>query len=133
MKARKETGFTLVELTLVAATVVVLAAFAYPSYKQHLLRTRRADCESTLMSAAALMERKHSVANKYTSTGLTLPAKCPQEGTKKFYTVTLTSTDSTFTFTATPEGTQTADKCGTLSLKHTGVKGTTGGSVSGCW
>ncbi|MDR3353309.1 MAG: type IV pilin protein [Zoogloeaceae bacterium] len=134
MKTHKQTGFTLIELMVVVSIIAVLGALAIPSYKQYLLRTRRTDCENTLMAAATLMERKHSVLNKYSSTGLTLPTKCPAEGSKAFYDVTLNPlTDSTFTFKAVPTGSQTADKCGTLSLTHTGAKGATTGSVSNCW
>jgi type IV pilus assembly protein PilE len=133
MNIRKETGFNLIELMLVVALLAILAAIAYPTYEQYIQRVRRADCESVLMSAAALLERKHSVVNKYATADLDLPAKCPQEGTRVFYNIKLDPiTDSAFTFTATPVGAQTADVCGTLTLTHTGEKDATGG-VAGCW
>ncbi|MDR1646881.1 MAG: hypothetical protein LBR88_02450, partial [Zoogloeaceae bacterium] len=38
-----------------------------------------------------------------------------------------------FLLTATPTGTQTADKCGNLTLDHNGVKGASKGKVADCW
>jgi type IV pilus assembly protein PilE len=136
MKTREEAGTILVELIIVAAIIVILAAIAYPPYTKHVMRTRRLSCESTMMSAAALLERKHSVMNKYTREGLSLPAQCPGEGAR-FYDVAFTITESDFNIIATPVAAQRRDQCGALSLTHTGKKGANGtlggGDVAACW
>jgi type IV pilus assembly protein PilE len=130
-RQNRETGVTLIELMLVVALIAVLAAFAYPTYTDYVRRTRRINCESTMVSTAALLERKHSVTNQYSTTGLPLPNQCPQEGTK-FYDLTYTVTAENFTITATPVAAQSGDGCGKLSLTHTGTKNADGG-VSECW
>jgi type IV pilus assembly protein PilE len=88
------------------------------------------------MSTAALLERKHSVMNQYTGSGLSLPDQWPDAGTK-FYDIEYTITGSCFTITATPVAAQSADKCGTLSLTHTGAKGAStavdGNGIAACW
>ncbi|MDR2365462.1 MAG: type IV pilin protein [Zoogloeaceae bacterium] len=135
MKIQKESGFNLVELMLTIALLGILAAFAYPVYEEYMQRARRIDCENTLMSAAAVLERKHSVINKYASDGLSLPTQCPRESNKKFYSVeyNLAKDGSTFTLVATPMGAQASDTCGALTLNHVGEKGASGGSISACW
>jgi type IV pilus assembly protein PilE len=132
IKTFKQKGFTLLEIMIVVVIIAILAAIAYPSYRQYVLKTRRADCENALLDAAALMERKHAVQNRYDTAGLPLPTQCPAEGTA-FYTVTPNVTDTTFTFTATPGSAQTADPCGTLTLNHLGEKTASGGAVEACW
>ena len=42
---------------IVVAIVAILAAIAYPSYRDQIERTRRADAQAVLMQAAQFMER----------------------------------------------------------------------------
>jgi type IV pilus assembly protein PilE len=137
---KRQAGMNLIELAIVAAIIVTLGAIAYPNYTEHVLRTRRSECEGVMLTAAALMERKHSVQNKYIypDASLPLPAQCPRDGNKKTYTLgyTITAPDnSAFTITATPISPQTADKCGILTLTSTGAKTADGSAANAaaCW
>ena len=62
---RKQKGFTLIELMIVVAIVSILAAVAFPSYQQHVLRGNRAEGRTALLDAAARLERYYSDNNKF--------------------------------------------------------------------
>lgn len=62
---RPHGGFTLIELLVAVAIVGILAAIAYPSYRDQILKTRRADAKAVLMQAAQFMERIHSETGCY--------------------------------------------------------------------
>ena len=55
MKTRAHTrqrGMTLLELMIVVAIVTMIAAFAYPSYTQYVVNTKRTAATSTLLQIA---------------------------------------------------------------------------------
>lgn len=54
MRAR---GFTLIELMIVVAIVAILAAVAYPSYRDSISKSRRAEARAQLMDAVQYMQR----------------------------------------------------------------------------
>ncbi|MFD2110836.1 type IV pilin protein [Thiorhodococcus fuscus] len=49
-------GFTLIELMITVAIIAILATIAYPSYREHLQRSRRTVGESALTEIASKME-----------------------------------------------------------------------------
>jgi len=139
MNSGKSAGFTLIELMIVVAIIGIIAAIAYPSYRNNVMATHRTNAQADLMKLAQWMERKYLQQNySYQDGGSepTLPqARSPVDGAKMYDLTVTTSDKNEFELKATPVGGQTDDKCGTLTLNQTGVKeATKGGSVvTDCW
>ncbi|AVS78597.1 prepilin-type cleavage/methylation domain-containing protein [Paracidovorax avenae] len=58
-------GFTLIELMITVAVVGILAAIAYPSYREYVSKSRRAEAKTILLSAQQWMERFYSENYRY--------------------------------------------------------------------
>jgi len=145
---QKHKAFTLIELMVTVAIVGILASIAYPSYQNSVMKSRRADVKGALLGFANAMERYFTVNNSYlgagtgggnTGTPTIFSATSPVGGGTAYYNLTISSnpapTASSYTLNAAPTGAQANDKCGTLTLTHTGVKSFTGtgGTVADCW
>lgn len=131
---RRESGFSLVELMIALAIMGILTVIAVPSYQNYIRSARRADAQGVLMIAANAVERYYA-ANSYKYTGATagtdFPSQAPINGADKYYNLSVVTTDSTYTLTATPIGAQASDTCGKLSVTQTGARSATGGAS--CW
>lgn len=134
--ARKQLGFTLIELMIAVTVMGVLIAIALPTYQEYSERSRRADAKAALLRAAQWLERASTATGAYpvmtaaqfTATGLDISEA-------RHYVLTLNpSTATAFTLTATPA--VIADtRCGNMTLTNTGVKGRTGTGMTAveCW
>ena len=58
-------GFALVELMVVVAIALVLAALAYPSYASYIVKARRVEAQSALLRAMQDQERYYTQYNTY--------------------------------------------------------------------
>lgn len=128
---RRTSGFSLIELMIVVAVIGVLASIAWPSYNNSVRKTRRVAAETCLLAVAQQAERHYTTSLKYTdfvaNTGI-----CDQKALD-FYAIAAPSANLTakgFLITATPQGAQVSDSCGTLSVNQAGTKSPT---TAGCW
>ena len=142
MRCRMESGFSLMELMVVVAIVGILAAIAYPSYTNSVMRTKRGTAQACLMEYAQFMERFYTTNLRYdqdsAGNAVSLPALSCANDLSNDYSFALASgtTATTYLVQATPKGGQAnRDKlCGTLGLNQTGQQSETGtGSVADCW
>ena len=131
-RTRRAGGFSLIELMVVVVVIAILAAVAYPNYRESTLKSRRGQAKADLVEIAQILERKHTVNNSY---GGAVPELSDSSALRyyDFTPATLGAGAQAFTLTATPKGGQTADACGTLTLSHTGQKGQSSGTAAECW
>lgn len=133
IRSRRPAGFTLIELMITVAVVAILAAIAYPSYSEHVRKTRRAEGKALIAEAANRLERCYTRFNAFNAAGCEGVGATASEG--GYYELSVATTASTFSLTATPQGPQAEDVCGNLTLSNTGVRGISGSPPEGyhCW
>ncbi|RMG31162.1 MAG: type IV pilin protein [Gammaproteobacteria bacterium] len=138
-------GFTLIELMIALAIVGILAAIAYPSYQNYVLRSYRAEAKRALLEDAQFLERIFTQTGSYKTkpdgTALArtdLPVKrIPASGRIRYLIILPATrlTDTTFVLRAVPKNAQLKDsECLALSIDQAGKKGSSGSSTfSHCW
>ena len=133
-------GFTMIDLLVLLVIISILAAIAYPSYKDSVYKSRRSGAKAALMDLAARQEQYFNNNKTYADTLLKLGITNPiTEG--QWYTLldpgTLITSGATvigFTLRADPRNDQVNDlKCASLTLTHAGVKSATGTTPAACW
>jgi type IV pilus assembly protein PilE len=141
--ARRERGFTLIELMIVMAIVAILSSIAYPAYKESVARSRRADAKAVLLETAQWLERQYTVSQSYAKMGdgATIGdvpyTEAPRTGSNKAYTISFAASSATgYTLQAVPKNAMASDKCGTFKLTQTGAKSLGNdaiANVNDCW
>jgi len=141
-------GITLIELLIVMVIIALIAGFAYPSYMNYVVDTKRTAATSILLQVADrqqqfFMDNKR-FANDLTNLGFANnPLVISDDGgamanagdSASVYSVALTNVAATtYTVTATPLNAQLARDmdCGSLTLNQAQLKGSGGGGRD-CW
>ena len=146
----RERGLSLIEVIIALAMVGILAAIAYPSYRNVVIKNNRAVAHSSLTELAARQDSYFSQRRNFASnlTQLGYPSATiyvrnnagliPDSGgsppSGAVYLLRIASSnDRGFVVEAAPVKVQAQDsECGTLSLNAQGLKGASTGS-SNCW
>ncbi|ONG42173.1 pilus assembly protein PilE [Alkanindiges hydrocarboniclasticus] len=85
-------GFTLIELMIVVIIIGILAAIAYPSYKQYSIRTQRTNAQGEMLQIARTLSNYKMANGNYanrTSANVYGGTVIPNQGTA-LYSITLT-------------------------------------------
>ncbi|MCD6672607.1 MAG: type IV pilin protein [Burkholderiaceae bacterium] len=135
-RQRRSRGFTLLELMIAVVVVAILASIAYPSYRDFVVRSRRAEGKAALLDAAQSLERYFTTHNAYPVALATAGARTfsGENAGRAAYTIAIAGGGATFTLTATPANGHTDPDCGNLTLDQLGVRGRSGAAALGvCW
>lgn len=139
---RAPRGFTLIEVMIVVAVVALLSTIALPAYRGSVMKARRADARSALVTAAQMMERyatENAAAGYSTATLSDTPGPTVvfrQTSDDRYYLLSIGNLSATtFTLNAAPQGSQLGDACGTLTLDERGVRNVTDTTrtAADCW
>jgi type IV pilus assembly protein PilE len=157
----RPTGFTLIEVMVVAAVIAILAGIALPSYRDHVARARRADARTNLLQAAQFMQRFQAANDRFdvdrsgNSVVDMMPAgarRAPADGVPLYQlhpaitsatnpTIAVSTTAYTLTMSPITGRAMANDSCGSYTLNSLGGKGNIapGGGVlppaqrDACW
>jgi len=128
-------GVTLLELMIVTVIIGILAAIAYPNYREFVSRAKRNEAKAALLQIAQNQERFYLQNNQFSTdlTDLGFSAS-PFKTDSGSYVITVAapSPAANFTVTATYQLTGTeAAKCGSFTIDGRGVK--TSSPDTDCW
>lgn len=140
-------GVTLLELMIVVAIVALVSAFAFPSYMQYVVNTKRTVATSELLQIADRQQQFFMDNKQYTNDLTDLgyaanPLVLADDGTAAaagdsdaVYSISLSNVAATtYTITAAPlHGQASRDTdCASLTLNQSGLRGNSAGG-NDCW
>jgi type IV pilus assembly protein PilE len=144
MNGTGQRGMTLIELMIVVVVIAIMASIAYPSYTNYAMRAIRGDAKAALLENAQFLERNYSETNRYNLkpdgnalANADLPFRAaPRDSSTTSYALSFQGggpAANGYTLQAVPQGRQTQDACGTLTVDQAGTRAASGGSVADCW
>ena len=140
-------GVSLLELMIVVAIVAIISAFAFPSYMQYVVSTKRTVATSALLQVADRQQQFFMDNKQFTSDLTNLgfaanPLVLADDGNNvaagdsdAVYSISLSNVAvTTYTITAAPlHGQASRDTdCASLTLDQAGARGNSGGGDD-CW
>ena len=132
---RKMRGVTMVELMIVVVVLSILAAVAYPNYRDFAARAKRNEAKAALLQIATNQERVYLNTNSYTTdmTQLGFPVANNFQTDSGSYVVDVGAADANnFTATATYQNADNeAGKCLTFQIDGRGQR--TSAPLGDCW
>lgn len=131
-------GMTLIEVMVVIVIIAILATIATVGWGRYVRSAARTDATAALTDIRVKQERyryaQSAYANRvqFASTflqgGATLPTPTPNS---RYLVDVASASTSGFTATATPQGSQVSDECGTFTVNQNGPVVVTGKEK--CW
>ena len=145
---KRQGGITLLELMIVVAIVAMISAFAYPSYMNYVVNTKRTAATTTLLRFADRQQQFFMDNKRYATTltdlgysanpvwvadnGNTVPAGDP-DAVYAFGMANITATQ--YLAFAAPIGQQLKrdTKCGAMTIDQAGSRQAYGTKPEDCW
>lgn len=127
---KKAWGFSLLELMIVIAVIAITLAWAIPSYQDSVRKARRGEAQSLMRQAEVCAARRFTVESSFLDVDTECLTPVGPIGDHYNFSIEPAEDGLSYLITATPQGSQIEDKCGTMTMDQTG---TTEAAATGCW
>ena len=117
-------AFSLVEMLITLGVISILAAIAYPSYQQYLVRANSAATKAYLLELSSLQTEfifeNHSYTDSLANLGASPKARVSEHYEIAIVNVAESLSPPSFTLQAVPKTNSPQHRAGTLWLNHLG-------------